>query len=132
MDHSTTHTTRNPGGTTMTQNPTPARRTLRDRLPRRLPSGRTAIAAGAVVAGLAVGGAGFGAGYAVADDGAGDTTTQTTGDWAGRGQPGDGRGPMGEMGGGMGGQMGGTTGEPDFDGDGVPDTDTSDSTTQNS
>jgi hypothetical protein len=39
---------------------------------------------------------------------------------------------MSEMGGGMGGQTGGTTGEPDFDGDGVPDTESSDSTTQNS
>jgi hypothetical protein len=127
----------------MTDNPTPARRTLRDRLPRRfprrLPSGRKAIAAGAVVAGLAIGGAGFGAGYAVADDGADDTTTQTSDDWAERGYPGDGRGPMGEMpGGGMDGQMGGTTGEPDLDGDGVPDTDSgsdtesSDSATQNS
>jgi hypothetical protein len=141
MTTSTTHTTDNHEGTTMTENPTPARRTLRDRLPRRLPSGRKAIAAGAVVAGLAIGGAGFGAGYAVADDGAGDTTTQTSDDWAERGHPGDGRGPMGQMpgsqmGGGMGGQMGGTTGEPDFDGDGVPDTDsgsdTSDSATQNS
>jgi hypothetical protein len=71
----------------MTENPTPARRTLRDRLPRRLPSGRTAIAAGAVVAGLAIGGAGFGAGYAVADDGGSDTTTQTTDGWAERGYP---------------------------------------------
>jgi hypothetical protein len=40
---------------------------------------------------------------------------------------------MGEMpGGGMDGQMGGTAGEPDFDGDGEPDTDTSGSATQNS
>jgi hypothetical protein len=145
MTTSTTHTTDNPEGTTMTENPTPARRTLRDRLPRhlprRLPSGRKAIAAGAVVAGLAIGGAGFGAGYAVADDGGSDTTTQTSDGWAERGHPGDGRGPMGQMpggqmGGGMGGQMGGTTGEPDFDGDGVPDTDsgsdTSESATQNS
>jgi hypothetical protein len=140
MTTSTSHSTDNPEGTTMTENPTPARRTLRDhlthRLPRRHPSGRKAIAAGAVVAGLAIGGAGFGAGYAVADDGAGDTTTQTSDDWAERGHPGDGRGPMGEMGGGMGGQMGGTTGEPDFDGDGVPDTDsgsdTSETATQNS
>jgi hypothetical protein len=139
-DSTTTHE-----GTTMTENPTPARRTLRDRLPRhlprRLPSGRKAIAAGAVVAGLAIGGAGFGAGYAVADDGGNDTTTQTSDGWAERGHPGDGRGPMGQMpggqmGGGMGDQMGGTTGEPDFDGDGVPDTDsgsdTSESATQNS
>jgi hypothetical protein len=129
----------------MTENPTPARRTLRDRLPRRLPSGRKAIAAGAVVAGLAVGGAGFGAGYAVADDGGSDTTTQTTDDWGQRDYPGDVRGPMGEMGGGMSGQpggtapgQGGTTGDPDLDGDGVPDTDSgtdsesSESATQNS
>jgi hypothetical protein len=129
----------------MTENPTPARRTLRDRLPRRLPSGRKAIAAGAVVAGLAIGGAGFGAGYAVADDGGSDTTSQTTDDWGQRGYPGDGRGPMGGMGGGMSGQpggtapgQGGTTGEPDLDGDGVPDTDSgtdsesSESATQNS
>ena len=54
--------------------PAPARRTRRtwrDRLPRRLRSGRRAVAAGAVVAGLAIGGAGFGAGYAVGDDGSG-------------------------------------------------------------
>jgi hypothetical protein len=129
----------------MTENPTPARRTLRDRLPRRLPAGRKAIAAGAVVAGLAIGGAGFGAGYAVADDGGSDTATQTTDDWGQRGYPDDGRGPMGGMGGGMSGQpggtapgQGGTAGEPDLDGDGVPDTDSgtdsesSESATQNS
>ncbi len=85
----------------MTENPQPTTRTWRDRLPRRLPSGRKAVAAGAVVAALAVGGAGFGAGYAVADSGSSDTaTTQTTDDWGDRGFPGDGdgRGPMGEMG----------------------------------
>lgn len=105
----------------------PARHTWRDRLP----SGRKAVAAGAVVAGLAIGGAGFGAGYAVADSGADEATTRTTGtDWGDRGMPGD-RGPMGDMsgqvpGGPMGGttQGDGTTGEaPDFDGDGQPDTD---------
>lgn len=136
----------------MTENPLPTapsapapttRRTWRDRLPRRLPSGRKAVAAGAVVAGLAIGGAGFGAGYAVADDGPADTTTtQTTDDWGRGGYPG---GPGGEMGGEMGGQLGvppgdlgqggtggGTTDQaPDFDGDGVPDTD-SDTATQNS
>jgi hypothetical protein len=155
MTTPTPHSTDTHEGTTMTENPTPAttapdarpepdqppaaRRTLRDRLPRHLPSGRKAVAAGAVVAGLAIGGAGFGAGYAVADDGGSDTATQTTDDWTQRGYPGDGRGPMGEMpGGGMDGQMGGTTGEPDFDGDGKPDTDSgtdtdsSDSSTQNS
>ncbi|MCY4728222.1 hypothetical protein NYO98_18225 [Nocardioides sp. STR2] len=123
---------------------TPARRTWRDRLPRRLPSGRRAVAAGAVVAGLAVGGAGFGVGYAVGDDGATDTATTRTG--PGWGERGDGRGPMGdldgdgqvpggEMGGEMGGQPGGPPGDltqgqggttdqaPDFDGDGQPDTD---------
>ena len=102
----------------------------------RLPSGRRAVTAGAVVAGLAIGGAGFGAGYAVGDDGSADTaTTQTGTDWD-RGQPGDGRGPMGDLegqvpGGGMGGPPGdltqgegGTTDQaPDFDGDGQPDTD---------
>lgn len=108
--------------------PTPARRTWRDRLPRRLPSGRRAVAAGAVVAGLAIGGAGFGAGYAVGDAGSTETTTRTTDSgWGDRGMPGDGRGPMGGIpGGGQmgGGQMGGTTGQaPDFDGDGQPDTD---------
>ena len=128
------------------------RRSWRDRLP----SGRKAVAAGAIVAGLAIGGAGFGAGYAVGDDGAsagvGDTT-QTTGDWGGfpgdgHGGPmgdidGDGDGPMGQLPGGpMGGttqDQGGTTGQaPDFDGDGQPDTDSgstsgssSDSSTQN-
>ncbi|NPC41683.1 hypothetical protein [Nocardioides sp. zg-1230] len=106
-----------------------ARRTWRDRLP----FGRRAVAAGAVVAGLAIGGAGFGAGYAVADDGAADTTTtQTTDDWGRGAYPG---GPGGEMGGQRGvppgdlsqggGPGGGTTDQaPDFDGDGVPDTDT--------
>ena len=129
--------------------PAPARRTWRDRLPRRLPSGRRAVAAGAVVAGLAIGGAGFGAGYAVGDDGSADTaTTQTGTDWD-RGQPGDGRGPMGdlegqvpggEMGGGMGGPPGdltqgegGTTDQaPDFDGDGQPDTDNDSGSTSDS
>ena len=125
--------------------PAPARRTWRDRLPRRLPSGRRAVAAGAVVAGLAIGGAGFGAGYAVGDDGAADTaTTQTGTDWD-RGQPGDGRGPMGDLegqvpGGGMGGPPGdltqgegGTTDQaPDFDGDGQPDTDNDSGSTSDS
>jgi hypothetical protein len=117
-----------------------ARRTWRDRLPRRLPSGRRAVTAGAVVAGLAIGGAGFAAGYAVGDDGSADTaTTQTCSGWD-RGQPGDGRGPTGDLagqlpGGGMGSGMGvppgdltqgegGTTDQaPDFDGDGQPDPD---------
>ena len=114
--------------------PPPRRRTWRDRLPRRLPSGRRAVAAGAVVAGLAIGGAGFGAGYAVGDDGSADTaTTQTGTDWD-RGQPGDGRGPMGDLDGQVPGarwaalpattQASGTTDQaPDFDGDGQPDTD---------
>ncbi|WP_224275898.1 hypothetical protein [Nocardioides lacusdianchii] len=114
----------------MTENPQPTTRTWRDRLPRRLPSGRKAVAAGAVVAALALGGAGFGAGYAVADSGSSDTaTTQTTDVWGDRGFPGDGagRGPMGEVpGGGMGDQA------PDLDGDGQPDTDSSDSSSQNS
>lgn len=110
------------------------RRTWRERLPR----GRTVVAAGAVVAGLAVGGAGFGAGYAVGHDDVATTgtTTQTTDGFGDRGFPGDGHGPMGDMdgdGGQMGGQvpggpMGGTTQDgtgqqPDFDGDGQPDTD---------
>ena len=118
----------------MTENPQPTTRTWRNRLPRRLPSGRKAVASGAVVAALAVGGAGFGAGYAVADSGSSDTaTTQTTDDWGDRGFPGDGagRGPMGEVPGGeMGGEMGGQA--PDLDGDGQPDTDSSDSGSQNS
>ena len=131
------------------ESPAP-KRTWRDRMP----SGRKVITAGAVVAGLAVGGAGFGAGYAVGhDDVATTSTTQTTDGFGDRGFPGDGRGPMGDMDGDgqMGGQlpggpMGGTTqgdgstGQaPDFDGDGQPDTDsgtdsgsTSDSATQNS
>ena len=108
------------------------RRTWRDRVP----SGRKVVAAGAVVAGLAVGGAGFGAGYAVGhDDTATTGTTQTTDGFGDRGFPGDGRmpgGPMGDMGGQVpGGPMGGTTQDgggstgqqPDFDGDGQPDTD---------
>lgn len=115
---------------------TAPRRTWRDRVPR----GRTVITAGVVVAGLAVGGAGFGAGYAVGHDDVATTgTTQTTDGFDDRGFPGDGRmpgGPMGDMDGGQlpGGPMGGTqddggtsqdgTGQqPDFDGDGQPDTD---------
>ena len=108
--------------------PAPPRRTWRDRLPRRLPSGRKAVAAGAVVAGLAIGGAGFGAGYAVGDAGSSDTaTTQTTDGWGDRQPPGDDRGPMGGMGvppGDFSQGQGGTTDQaPDFDGDGQPDTD---------
>lgn len=120
-------TTTSPAATTE-----PTRRTLRDRLP----SGRKAVAAGAVVAGLAIGGAGFGAGYAVADAGSSDTaTTQTTDGWGDRRMPGGGPGqmggPMGEMP--DGGQMGGTTGEaPDFDGDGSPDTDSGSGSTSSS
>ena len=131
------------------ESPAP-KRTWRDRVP----SGRKVITAGAVVAGLAVGGAGFGAGYAVGHDDVATTgtTTQTTdgfgGQLDGHGFPGDGRGPMGDMdgdGGQMGGQLpggpiGGTTQDgtgqaPDFDGDGEPDTDdgsTSDSSSLNS
>lgn len=44
---------------TSAENPQPTTRTWRDRLPRRLPSGRKAIASGAVVAALAVAGAGL-------------------------------------------------------------------------
>lgn len=90
---------------------------------RRFPRGRKAIAAGAAVAGLAIGGIGFGAGYAVADQG--DTTQQTTGfDQGDRGFPdgGMGGGPGGQMGGAPDGTTDGTTGQaPDFDGDGQPD-----------
>jgi hypothetical protein len=114
------------------ESPAP-RRTWRDRVP----SGRKVITAGAVVAGLAVGGAGFGAGYAVGHDDVATTgTTQTTDDFDGRGFPGDGRGPMGDV---PGGPTGGTTQDgtgqaPDFDGDGEPDTDdgTTDSSTDSS
>jgi hypothetical protein len=169
-EHTATDSTSPEEGTTMTENqlPTAPGATTTDAAPEgatspvdqpaghvwrdRLPSGRKAVAAGAVVAGLAIGGAGFGAGYAVGHGGADDAaTTQTTGtDWGDRGMPGD-RGPMGDMGGQLpgqtgGGPMGGTTqgdgstGQaPDFDGDGQPDTDsgtdsgsTSDSATQNS
>jgi hypothetical protein len=98
---------------------------------RELGRSRRVITAGAVVAGLVIGGAGFGAGYAVGDDGAatiGTTSQQTTGDFDGHGFPGDGGRMGGQMPGGpMGGttQDGGTTGQaPDFDGDGQPDTDT--------
>ena len=112
----------------------PARRTWRDRVPRRLPSGRKAVAAGAVVAGLAIGGAGFGAGYAVGDDGSVDTATTQTGTEWDRGQPGDGRGPMGDLEGQVPGQMGGPPGDqaPDFDGDGQPDTDSDSGSTSDS
>ncbi len=81
------------------------------------------------MAGLAIGGAGFGAGYAVADSGTDDATTtvtQTGGDdWGDRGMPGD-HGPMGDMqvpGAPSGATQGdGSTGQaPDFDGDGEPD-----------
>ena len=110
-----------PAQSSYAESPAP-RRTWRDRIP----SGRKVITAGAVVAGLAVGGAGFGAGYAVGHDDVVTTgTTQTTDDLDGRGFPGDGRGPMGDL---PGGPMGGTTQDgtgqaPDFDGDGQPDTD---------
>jgi len=114
-----------------TSSPAPARRTWRDRLP----SGRKAVAAGAVVAGLAIGGAGFGAGYAVGDGSADTATTQTTDGWD-RGQPGDGRGPMGEMGvppGDFSQGQGGTTDQaPDLDGDGQPDTDSDSGSTTDS
>ena len=102
---------------------------------RRFARGRKAIAAGAAVAGLAIGGAGFGAGYAVGDDGS--TTQQTStltpdqgdGDrgfpaatWAARWA----RRPTARRAG-----TGGTTGQaPDFDGDGQPDTDTDPGTTR--
>jgi hypothetical protein len=145
-DHTSTDPTSPEEGTTMTENQLPtapattaapeaaaapadqpaARRTWRDRLP----SGRKTVAAGAVVAGLAIGGAGFGAGYAVADNGTDDATTTQTTDWGDRGMP-SGRGPMGGTT-----EGDGSTGQaPDFDGDGEPDTDdgsTSDSATQNS
>jgi hypothetical protein len=120
-------------GTTMddsSQHPTAApeqpttKRTWRDRLP----SGRRAVATGAVVAGLAIGGAGFGAGYAVGDDGTTGTTQTGDGDWGDRGLPGD-HGPMGGTGSELGG--GGEGQAPDFDGDGQPDTDNG-SATQNS
>ncbi len=101
----------------------------------RASKGRRLVAAGAVVAGLAVGGAGFGVGYAVGHDGSGTTGTDQAGLTGQQGFPGGpmgdrdvdgGRPPMGQMGGttGSGGDTGGTTGqEPDFDGDGQPDTD---------
>ena len=112
-----------------------AGRTWRDRLPRRLPSGRRAVAAGAVVAGLAIGGAGFGVGYAVGDDGwptrhhadrpsrtGPPTATGATGGFPRRTGRRDGRParrPAAVA-------TGGTTGQaPDFDGDGQPDTDSS-------
>ena len=101
---------------------------------RRFARGRKAIAAGAAVAGLAIGGAGFGVGYAVGDNGA--TTQQTTTDQGDRGFPGqmgDGRmgtPPDGQLPGGSGGTTEGGTGQaPDFDGDGQPDTDTDSGTT---
>ena len=116
--------------TSYAESPAP-RRTWRDRVPR----GRKVLISGAVVAGLAVGGAGFGAGYAVGHDVATTSTTQTTDGFDGRGFPGDGQMPGGPMGDMPGGPMGGTTQdgggttqdgtgqEPDFDGDGEPDTD---------
>lgn len=97
---------------------------------RGLASSRKAMAAGAVAAGLALGGAGFGVGYAVGGDAAStDVARQdqtTDGDW---GDPGFRGGPGGDMGGQPGvppgGDMGGTTGQaPDLDGDGQPDTGT--------
>ncbi len=70
------------------------------------------------MAGLAIGGAGFGAGYAVGDNG--DTTQQTTPFTPGeRGFPG---GQMGTPPGTSDGGTGDSTGQaPDFDGDGQPD-----------
>ena len=96
-----------PAHTPYAESPAPTR-TWRDRLPR----GRKVVAAGAVVAGLAIGGAGFGAGYAVAaaTTSRPRSTTQTTDGFGDRGLPGDGRGPMGDLDGQLpGGPMGGTT-----------------------
>ncbi len=113
----------------------------------RVAKGRRLVAAGAVVAGLAVGGAGFGAGYAAGHDGTTGTTTSTTDQTGLTGQQGfpaatadrwgtwtaTATGPArwearwGQMGappGSTGTDQGGTTGQaPDFDGDGQPDTD---------
>jgi hypothetical protein len=87
---------------------------------------------GTVVAGLAIGGAG----YAVGADGSADTTTTQTGTEWDRDQPGDGRGPMGEMGvppGDLSPGQGGTTDQaPDLDGDGQPDTDSDSGSTSDS
>ncbi len=85
---------------------------------------RKVVTTGAVVAALAIGGLGFGAGYAVGDDGVTTELSQQTGLGVDdQGAPGGGRG--GPMGGPPGGQPGGET--PDeggtFDGDGQPDID---------
>ena len=73
--------------------------------------GRTAIAAGAAVIGLAVGGIGFGAGYAVGDHG--DSSRHTSGF-----APGDRPFPGGDLHGRPGGPIDGATGQaPDLDGD---------------
>ncbi|KRF37671.1 hypothetical protein [Nocardioides sp. Soil805] len=111
----------------------PARRGWRSRLPR----GRSAVVVGAAAAVLAVGGVGFGAGYAVGDHGASvdqATTQQVPGfdrDGDGFGGPPDGRigGPMdGSQLGGQADGDSGTTGQaPDFDGDGQPDSSGTDS-----
>lgn len=101
--------------------------------------GRRALATGVTVAALAIGGAGFGVGYAVGGDGA--PATQQVPDFDrgrdGFGGPPDGMrdfpgGPMdGQTDGGTGPGSGGTGQAPDFDGDGQPDpTDPDEGTTQ--
>lgn len=88
----------------------------------RLTSRRAAVAAGAAAIGLAIGGLGFAAGYAVADPDADQPgITQLR---PGTPPGGDGfRGPDGGMGGPMDDQQDGeASGQyPDFDGDGLPD-----------
>ena len=109
--------------------PTPDQPTPEKHSWRGLASSRKAMAAGVVAAGLVLGGAGFGVGYAVGDEPARTDIAQqdetTDGGWGDHGLRG---GPDGDMGGGrMGVPPGGDrSGQaPDLDGDGQPDTDSS-------
>lgn len=113
-----------PADPTQTQGQTPVGRTR----PRR--TLRALVAAGATAAVLAVGGVGFGAGYAVGHTGAAtEGTAPAEGDQQFTG-PGGGQGmPPGSMDGsqappGTQGQSGTEQSAPDLDGDGQPDTET--------
>ncbi|WP_121257757.1 hypothetical protein [Nocardioides ferulae] len=84
--------------------------------------GRRAIAAGIVAGSLAIGGLGFGAGYAVADRDAGQADpTQQTPPFDRFGAPGERGGPMGGQMDGQGEDDGSSGQAPDYDGDGQPD-----------
>ncbi|MGN0064270.1 MAG: hypothetical protein ACI379_08500 [Nocardioides sp.] len=113
-----------PADPTQTQGQTPAGRTR----PRR--TLRALVAAGATAAVLAVGGVGFGAGYAVGHTGAATEGTapaegdqQFTGPGGGQGMP-PGSMDVSQAPPGTQGQSGTEQSAPDLDGDGQPDTET--------